>query len=687
VHLLRFGPAYAVLRTGGQVRAPAADHPGMGMRLAAIVLACAALLVAGSSPAAAAPVPKRGKVVAVTAAGAVVVLTGKHRTTLRLEGTLPLRATDCGAGAAVAGLRARLLRHTVAIGGRASAARLTLAGRDVSRMALGRGLLKPAANVKGSDRSAESAARRSKIGLWGCRRPAKRPAAPAAPVPASGPVPAAPDVAPPGPVPGALDAQVPSSFPTTITGAYDIGTVDVSDLWVDPAGGSDDAAGTTRATALRTLDAAWRRIPQATTLTTGVRIRILPGTIAEGDAPNYWEDRWGTATAPIIIEAQDGPGTAHLPPINAYGLRYAYFLDIGIENPNDPFHCERCDHLLLRGVTLHGSDAHETLKVNQSTNVYVEGSTIGGADDNAVDFVAVHGGHLRANTIGPAGDWCAYAKGGSAQLIVQANHFKSCGTGGFVAGQGTGLQFMEAPFTHYEAYGIAVLDNLITDVEGAGVGVNGGFQVLVAHNTMYDVGSRGHALEVAYGRRSCDGQPGDEGRERCQQLLDGGAWGTTRVDDGDNFVRIPNRHVFFYNNLVLDPGVQVGADEHVHLDDPYAGTAQDGSGLGAVVADEDVRFAGNVIWYTNGGGTVSGLGGAADAAFLADNAVNVSVPLLADPGHGDFHPTGSGLPAGVAIPAFGIWDVPGTEPFVGVPADLSRTFDGQLRAGDRPGAF
>ncbi len=655
------------------------------MRSAALVLACAALLAVQTAPAVAAEMPKRGKVSAVTVTGGVVVGAGKHRVTLRLAGTVPLRAGDCGAGAAVAGLRARLLRRTVAIHGRPPAARLTLSGRDVSRLVLGRGLLKPAANIKGADRSAAAAARRGKLGLWGCRPPA-----PVTPVTVPAPAAPAEDVTPTGPDPGPAPAPAPvtlDSFPTTVDGAYDIGTVTVTDLWVDPVNGSDTATGTTRATALRTLDAAWRSIPQATVLTTGVRIRILPGTIAEGDAPNYWEDRWGTATAPVIVEAEDGPGTAHLPPVNAYGLRYTYFLDIGIENPNDPFHCERCDHLLLRDVTLHGSDAHETLKVNQSTNVYVEGSTIGGADDNAIDFVAVRGGHLRANTVGPAGDWCSYAKGGSAQLIVQANHFKNCGTGGFVAGQGTGLQFMEAPFTHYEAYGIAVLDNLITGMEGAGVGVNGGFQVLVAHNTMYSVGSRGHAMEVAYGRRSCDGQPGDEGRERCQQLLDGGAWGTTRVDDGDNFVRIPNRHVYFYNNLVLDPGSEPGADEHVHLDDPYAGTAQSGSGLGAVVADDDVRFAGNVLWYTNGAGTVSGFGGAADTAFFAGNTVNVFAPTLADPGHGDFHPVGTPLPAGTAIPAFGAWDVPGAEPFSGVIADTSHTLDGQLRTDRRPGAF
>jgi hypothetical protein len=204
---------------------------------------------------------------------------------------------------------------------------------------------------------------------------------------------------------------------------------------------------------------------------------------------------------------------------------------------------------------------------------------------------------------------------------------------------------------------------------------------------MYNVGSRGHAMEVAYGRRSCDGQPGDEGRERCQQLLDAGAWGTTRVDDGDNFVRIPNRHVSFYNNLVLDPGSEPGADEHVHLDDPYAGTAQSGSGLGAVVADDDVRFAGNVLWYTNGGGTVSGFSGAADSAFFSGNTVNVFAPALVDPDHGDFHPTGAPLPAGVVIPAFGAWDVPGVEPFSGVTADTGHTRDGQVRPNRRPGAY
>ncbi len=35
----------------------------------------------------------------------------------------------------------------------------------------------------------------------------------------------------------------------------------------------------------------------------------------------------------------------------------------------------------------------------------------------------------------------------------------------------------------------------------------------IAGNRAYDVGTRSHWLELTYGLRSCDGRPGDEGRE------------------------------------------------------------------------------------------------------------------------------------------------------------------------------
>ncbi len=39
--------------------------------------------------------------------------------------------------------------------------------------------------------------------------------------------------------------------------------------------------------------------------------------------PNYWESRWGTRAAPIIIEAADGPGTVTLASMNVYDVRQA----------------------------------------------------------------------------------------------------------------------------------------------------------------------------------------------------------------------------------------------------------------------------------------------------------------------------------------------------------------------------
>jgi len=61
---------------------------------------------------------------------------------------------------------------------------------------------------------------------------------------------------------------------------YDIGNPVLVDIWLDPVYGNDGNDGASRSTALRTLTAAWRRIPAQTTLTEhGYRINILPGEL------------------------------------------------------------------------------------------------------------------------------------------------------------------------------------------------------------------------------------------------------------------------------------------------------------------------------------------------------------------------------------------------------------------------
>ena len=233
------------------------------------------------------------------------------------------------------------------------------------------------------------------------------------------------------------------------------------------------------------------------------------------------------------------------------------------------------------------------MKINQSQHVAITRNFISGADDNAIDFVSVQHARVTGNTIERANDWCAYAKGGSAFVTVARNRIRRCGTGGFTAGQGTGLQFMTPPFIRYEAYGIEVLDNRISHTDGAGVGVNGGYNVVIARNRMWDVGARSHWIEVGFGSRSCDGQPGDDGRERCGTNLDAGGWGTTRVDDGTNYVRIPDRHLWVLGNVIDNPRRQ--GDQLFSIPAPFAGAEQDGSGLGEVRADDDLHIAGNLI--------------------------------------------------------------------------------------------
>ncbi len=348
----------------------------------------------------------------------------------------------------------------------------------------------------------------------------------------------------------------------------------------------------------------------------------------------------------------------------------------------DVVHCERCDHFLIRRSRLVGrGETAETLKVNQSQHVYVERSNVSGAGDNAIDFVAVQHGHLLANRIHHAGDWCAYAKGGSADIRVAGNEIYACGTGGFTAGQGTGLQFMTPPWIQFEAYDVTVLDNFVHDTEGAGLGVNGATGVLLAHNTLYRVGRRSHTLEVVFGGRSCDGRPGDEGRERCRQYIDAGGWGTTAVDDGNNYVRIPNRDVLVLNNLVYNPAGHPRAGQLFTIFGSYDSAVQRASsGPAPAQADDGLHIRGNFILN---GRSRTPLGvGAADAGCRpshptcnlaqlgADNVFNRGRTGLVNPAGRDFRPSSlaartptvalpSGADPGAAAPRFGPAGPPG----------------------------
>ncbi len=482
---------------------------------------------------------------------------------------------------------------------------------------------------------------------------------------------------------------------------YNTGTPGLVELWVDPINGNDSNSGTSAASPLRTVDEAWGRIPQGITLTTGVRINLKPGYYPAAILPNYWEYRYGTFAAPIFIQGKGSrPGQVVLQGnVNMYDVSYVYFDNLSIFNNGDAFHCELCNHLLLRKVILNGgaaNQAQETVKVNQSKYVYIENSDISHAWDNVIDFVAVQYGHIINNRIHEAQDWCAYNKGGSAYIRVEANEIYNCGTGGFTAGQGTGFQFMTAPWLQYEAYDIKVVNNLIHDTDGAGLGVNGGYNILLADNTLYRVGKRSHVIEVVFGMRSCDGQPGDPGRERCQTYLKAGGWGTTAVDNGTNAINIPNKNVFIFNNVVYNPPGYQSLWQHFAIYEPRANPTSSHAPNPAVT-DDNLEIRGNVIW--NGSAWMPlGIEGTDACAvsnptcnenqLRADNAINNIKPEFANAAAGEFHPTG-GWATGVTtynIPDFG-WTINGV-PTGDKSNDVPIDFEGVNRLGTNPpGAY
>jgi hypothetical protein len=384
------------------------------------------------------------------------------------------------------------------------------------------------------------------------------------------------------------------------------------DLWIDPVHGSDANDGASRATALRTLGEAWRRVPMGVTLAEPYRLLLTAGVHPRENVPVYMESRWGTAAAPIAIMAADAPRSARVEgDFNIYDTRYLSLigLDMTPRPAGDVVHLELCDHVTIRDCNLDGGGgAQESLKANQSQYLDVTGCDIQGAWDNDLDYVAVQYARIANNRIHGAGDWCAYTKGGSAYIRVEGNEIWDCGTGGFTAGQGSGFQYMVPPWIHYEAYDVKVIHNVIHDTEGAGLGVNGGYNILFAYNTLTRVGSRSHLLEFVYGLRSCDEPPGSPSRARCQQYLDLGGWGTTVISDGTNDRRIPNRNVFVYDNTIVNPPGFL-APQHITVAAPYD----------SLRADDNLRIVGNTI--VNGDASTP-IGLEDDAMLRANNAIN-----------------------------------------------------------------
>jgi hypothetical protein len=236
-----------------------------------------------------------------------------------------------------------------------------------------------------------------------------------------------------------------------------------------------------------------------------------------------------------------------------------------------------------------------------------------------------------------------YLKGGSAYFRVEGNEIYDGGTGGFTAGQGTGYEFMEPPWLHYEAYDIKFINNVIHDTQGAGMGVNGGYNILLAYNTLFRIGERSHVFEAVYGQRSCDGDTA-----RCNQYRTAGGWGPAMVDVVEP---VPNRNVYVYNNVFFNPAGFQSQWQQFAIYGPQ--TPSPNSNIPSPArADTNLQIRGNVIWNgpanhplgieDSDQGCQSSNPTCNQTQLQADNAINTIQPDLIDPANGDFRPVNGG---------------------------------------------
>ena len=520
---------------------------------------------------------------------------------------------------------------------------------------------------------------------------------------------------------------------TSAQGYYDIGSPTLTDIWVDPLNGNDGNSGIDLNHPLRTVTEAWSRIPGVLT-NTGYRINMLPGTYPCEPGPestnciNYFADRVGTYQSPLILRAYSGPDTVIIRGgFNFANVHYLYLIDLNLvggmplptnNSGNNLLHLANSDHVLLRGLSIIGpacdndscNNLQEVLKVNQTQYLYVESSTIGGAWHSSVDYMVVQYGHFLNNRVHTAGQWCMYVKGGSSYLRIEGNEFgdrtRRCQLG-FQAGQSANFALMRSPWLHYDAYDIKFVNNVLHDINGVGMSVSGGYNILFAYNTLYRVATSTSPayglMHFVFGERGCS--PTDEVPEavnQCTDFVNHGGWGPN-VLQIEPMAAVPNRKVYVYNNIFYNPSPAETPYAHFEILGPTSRPTGFQNSPNPAHTDNNLVIRGNLIWN----GPVDHPLGIEESdrgcqptnptcnitQLRADNTINSLEPQLADPENGNFRPIEGGnvfRAATYTTPDF-TWDDAPTPPPIpqgtlsnSVPVDR----DGSPRAGSGPpGAY
>ncbi|MFN5677170.1 MAG: GDSL-type esterase/lipase family protein [Roseiflexaceae bacterium] len=471
---------------------------------------------------------------------------------------------------------------------------------------------------------------------------------------------------------------------------YDTGAPQYTDIWVDPLHGNDSADGLTPATAVQHLGTAWERIPATQPLTqTGYRILLQPGSYDATHVPALFTQRTGTAQYPIEIVAATPNTVTVTQPINLAYVAYVYIRDITVVVTSTPaLSCIDCHHLLVTTSRFDGGG----IVVAQSHHTYIEDSVIHASDTTGITLRAVYDSHIQQTRVTQSAEACIQLQSGSASIRIETNTLTACGTYGVVTGPRSTLESMRSPWIHYEAYDVTVANNIITATTDAGIGIYGAYNTVVAFNTLYDIGGTHTALAVGHAQRTCAGII-SQGVPSCSAQLARRGWGTRNTESSGE--AIPNRNIFIYNNLIVNPQT---TQNQAHLAVAPAVTPSIYSGIPAPSrADENLQIVGNVFWN---GDTTLPIGIEINSGCMvtnptcnttqlrADNRVNTTAVTFVDPVNDNWR-LEQEVPVAVSIPS-----LPDNRPLIPL-APLIRPNDATTRdflnmrrgSGGFPGAY
>jgi hypothetical protein len=403
-------------------------------------------------------------------------------------------------------------------------------------------------------------------------------------------------------------------------------------------------------------------------------------------------------------------------------MRFLYLIDLDLRGGgalptnsagNNLLHLEACDHVLLRGLSVEGpscvtdscNNLQEVFKANQCQYLYVEDSTMGGAWHSVVDYMVVQYGHILRTHLHAAGQWCGYVKGGSAYLTLDGNEIEGCQLG-LQVGQSANFAVMRSPWLHYEAYGVTLINNVLHDIPGVPLSVMGGYNVLIAHNTLYKVATSrepGYALfQSVRGERNCTGiDEMPDPKPACQQRIQQGGWGPGFVTDSQPVVS--SRNVYLLNNVFFNPAPSHTLYSHFLVDGPSAAAAGFANLPSPAKTDDRLVIAGNIVWNgptdhplgieESGQGCQPGNPTCNPAQLRSANAINTFEPQLVAPSRGDLRPVPSGNVVAYQAQPFAGFDWSDAPARPAIPkgpsgAGLPATRAGGIRAAPaHPGAF